>query len=385
MLLCCPSRFSHRPFSVIRAVLVGSVLSAVLPANTTGTVDFRRAPPGQALESPNASSGGLPLPASVLDVPVHPRVRAEDAARSGGFEIGPSVPRGVAIARPAGISRHAVPIRPTVAILTPTDLAAVPAGTLRVQGTVSANGDKVRVLVNGVRAVVQRGTFAAAIRVTPYTMILSAVATTPNGLTACHQIGLSVSGTPENTFRLRPFPGYGAVAHTARFSLLPATVLVSARGDLGSHGAGDTQTADPGGLRFSFGLVASQYPPTSVTAAAEATETATMTLTLVPVGLDGRRSAKEPGLSAKRLQVDVERMRSLLVMNPGLEFRAESTSLNTRGSSVPVPAGIGSLFPRQGRDGEVEQNPRGMPLRTEYSFGVLFIFDTGGFWRVRWY
>jgi len=361
-----------------------SVLSALLPANATGTADFRRAPPGQAFESPNASIG-LPLPASVLDIPVHLRVRKEDAARSGGFEIRPSVPRRVAIARPAGISRHAVPIRPTVTILTPTDLAAVPAGTLRVRGTVSANGDKVRVLVNGVRAAVLTGTFAAAVRITPYTMILSAVATTSKGLTACHQIGLAVSGTPENTFRLRPFPGYGAVAHAVRFSLLPAAASVSAQGDLGSHGAGDIQTAGPGGLRFSLGRVASQYPPTSVAAAAEATETATMTLTFVPVGLDGRRFAKEPDLSAKRLQLDIERMRRVLVMNPGPESRAESATPNTYESSATVPAGIRLLSPRQGRDGEVEQNPRGMPLRTEYSFGVLFIFDTGGVWRVRWY
>lgn len=384
MPLCCPSRFPHRPLSVVRAVVVGSVLSAVLPANATDTVDFRRAPPGQAFESPNTRIG-LPLPASVLDVPVHLRVRAEDVARSDGFEIGPSVSPGVAPSRPAGISRQAVPIRPTVTILTPTDLAAVPAGTLRVRGTVSANGDKVRVLVNGERAVVQMGTFAAAVGVTPHTMILSAVATTPKGLTACHQIGLAVSGTPETAFRLRTFPGYGVVARTERFSFLPAAVSASAQGDQGVDGAGDTPAAGPGRLRFTFGRVVSYYPPMSVTAAADANDAPTMTLVLVPASLDERRSAKEPGLPERRLQVDVERTRSVLVMNPGPEALAESTTPNTRGSSATVPAGIGSLAPRQGRDGEVEQNPRGMPLGTEYSVGVLFIFDTGGFWRVRWY
>ena len=76
---------------------------------------------------------------------------------------------------------------------------------------------------------------------------------------------------------------------------------------------------------------------------------------------------------------------SVLVTNGGPEYRAEPTSLKLRGFLAPVPAGTGLLRPGQSRDGEVEQNPRGMRLGTEYSFGLRFILDTDGFWRVWWF
>jgi hypothetical protein len=380
----CPSRVHHRPFFVVRAVVVGSVLSAVLPANAIDTMDFRRATYSQAFAPPNARIE-LTLPASVLDTPVHLRARTEDLARSGGFEVAPIVPKGAAIARLAGFSRQAVPPRPTVIILTPTDLATVPAGTLPVRGTVSANGDKVRVLVNGVRAVVQQNTFTAAVRVTPNTMILSAVATTPRGVTARHQIGLTVSGTAENTFRLRPFPGYGVAALTKHFSLLSAAVSASAKADLGSDGDGGATAPSPGGLPFTSARASSYYSPVYMTPVDGTTGAATIALVLAPGVLDEHRSGKEPVLTEKLREAGVERARSVLVMNAGPEYRAEPTTLQQRGSSAPALAGIGSLRPGQSRDGEVEQNPRGMRRGTEYSFGVLFIFDTNGFWRVRWY
>jgi hypothetical protein len=72
-------------------------------------------------------------------------------------------------------------------------------------------------------------------------------------------------------------------------------------------------------------------------------------------------------------------------MDPGSESGAESPTLRTRRSPATVPAGLGALSPGQDGDGEVERNPRGMRLRAEYSFGILFIFDSGGFWRLQWY
>jgi len=380
----CPSRVPRRPFFAVRAVVVGSVLSAVLPANAIDTGDFRRATHSQAFEPPNARIE-LTLPASVLDPPVHLRVRTEDPARSGGFEVAPIVPKGAAIARPAGFSRGGVPTRPTVAIPTPPDLAAVLPGILRVQGTVSANGDKVGVLVNGVRAVVQQSTFTAGVRVTPNTMILSAVDTTPRGVTARHQIGLTVSGATENTFRLHPFPGYGVAALTKHFSLLSAAVSASTKADLGSDGDGDTIAPNPTGLPLTSARAASHYSPAYVTPAAGTTGAATIALVLAPGVLDEHGSGKEPVLTEKRREARVERARSVLVTNGGPEYRAEPTSLKLRGFLAPVPAGTGLLRPGQSRDGEVEQNPRGMRLGTEYSFGLRFILDTDGFWRVWWF
>ncbi len=67
------------------------------------------------------------------------------------------------------------------------------------------------------------------------------------------------------------------------------------------------------------------------------------------------------------------------------EYRAESIGQHERGPSVPTLAGIGALVSRPSRDGEIERNPRGMPLGSEHTFGVLFIFDAGGYWRIRWY
>jgi len=380
----CPSRVPHRPFFVVRAVVVGSVLSAVLPADAIDTGDFRRADHSQAFEPPTARVE-LILPAAVLGTPVHLRVRKEDPARSGGFEVAPIVPKGVAIARPTGFARRGVPPRPTVAILAPTDLATVPAGILWVRGTVSANGDKVRVLVNGVRAVVQQSTFTAGVPVTPNTMILSVVATTPRGGTARHQIGLTVSAIAETTVRLRPRPGDGVAALTDHFSLLSAAVSASSNSDLRSDGDGDTAPPSPGGLPFTSARAGRHDSPVYMTPAAGTTVAATIALVLASEAPDEHHSGKEPVLAEKLREARVERARSVLVMNAGPEYRAEPTTLTQRGSLAPILAGIGSLRPGQSRDGEVEQNPRGMRAGTVYSFGLRFILDTDGFWRVWWF
>lgn len=381
---CCRSRVPHRPFFIVRAVVVGSVLSAVLPANAMDTGDFRRANHSQTFEPPNARIE-LTLPAPVLDTPVHLRVHTEDPARSGSFEVAPIIPKGVAIACPAGFSRQGVPTRPTVTILTPTDLATVPAGILRVRGTVSANADKVRVLVNGVRAVVQQSTFTAGVRITPNTMILSAVATTPRGVTARHQIGLTVSGTAENTFRLRPFPGAAAAGLATHFSLLSAAVSASAKAEPGSDGDRDTIASSTGGPPFTSARAGGDSSPVYMTAAAGTTGAASIALVLAPGISDADRSGKEPVLTEKLGEAGVARARSVIVMNARPDHQAEPTTLKQRGSSAPFLAGIGSLRSGPSRDGEVEQNPRGMRLGTEYSFGLRFILDTDGFWRVWWF
>jgi len=379
----CPFRTCNRPLALVRAVGIGSVLSAFLPASAMGTAHMQHDPPERIFAAPS-DQGGLPLPASVLRVPVRLRVRTREAPRSGSFATRPIVHGGAADSDPAGASRPTRPVRPTVTILAPTDMAAVLAGTLSVRGTVSAFGDPVRVLVNGVRAVVRSGAFTAAVRVTPHTVILSAVATTPRGLTDRHQIGLAVSGPPEGGFPLRPFPGHGVVALAQRFSLLPVSVPAFTQAEPDGDEAGEPQAADPGGRPFALEGSTGRSPllPAS---GAEHTATTTLRLVLAPAVLDRRGSAGEPAVPAPRLRADVEGARRVPAVHPRPEDRVEPIAPNGPGSSVRDPGDIASLSLRTRYEGDVEQNPRGMPLGAAYSFGLLFIFDTDGLRQVRWY
>ena len=380
----CPFRTCNRPLALVRAVGIGSVLSAFLPASAMGTAHMQHDPPERIFAAPS-DQGGLPLPASVLRVPVRLRVRTREAPRSGSFATRPIVHGGAADSDPAGASRPTRPVRPTVTILAPTDMAAVLAGTLSVRGTVSAYGDPVRVLVNGVRAVVRSGAFTAAVRVTPHTVILSAVATTPRGLTDRHQIGLLVSGAPEGGFPLRPCPDHGVVALAQRFSLLPVSVSASTLAEPDGDGAGELQAAGPGGRPFAFEGSTGRSPLPPVSGAEHTPNTATLRLVLAPAVLDGRGSAGEPAMPARRLRVDVEGARRVPATDPRPEDRVESIAPNGPGSSVRDPGDIAWLSLRTRYEGDVEHNPRGMPLGATYSFGLLFIFDTDGLRQVRWY
>lgn len=380
----CPFRMCSRLLAFVRAVGIGSVLSAFLPASAMGTVHMQHDPSERIFAAPRAQ-GGLPLPASAMRVPVHLRVRTREAPRSGSFDTRPIVHGGVADNDLAGASRPARPVRPTVTILAPTDMAAVLGGTLSVRGTVSAYGDPVRVLVNGVRAVVRSGAFTAAVRVTPHTVILSAVATTSSGLTDRHQIGLAVRGAPEGGFPLRPFANRDVVALAQRFSLLPASVSAFTEGEPDGDGAGEPQAGPPGRRPIAFEGSIGRSPLLPVNGAADTADMTTLRLVLAPAVLDGRGSAGEPAVPAQRLRVGVEGARRFPAVHPRPGDRVEAVAPNGLGSSVRDPSDIVSLSLRTRSEGEVEQNPRGMPLGATYSFGLLFIFDTDGLRQVRWY
>lgn len=380
----CPFRTCNRPLALVRAVGIGSVLWAFLPVSAMGTVHMQHDPSDRIFAAPSAQ-GGLPLPASAIRVPVRLRVRTWEAPRSGSFDTRLIGHGGAAESDPAGASRPARPVRPTVTILAPTDMAAVLTGTLSVRGTVSAHGNPVRVLVNGVRAVVRSGAFTAAVRVTPHTVILSAVATTPSGFTDRHQIGLAVSGAPEDGFPLRPFPDRGVVALAQRFSLLPASVSAFAQAEPDGDGAGEPQAAGPGGRPFAFEGSIGRSPLLPVSGAEHAANTTTLRLVLAPAVLDGRGSAGEPAVPARRLRVDFEGAGRVPAVHPRPEERVEAVAPNEPGSSTRDLSGIGSPLLRTRSEGEVEQNPRGLPLGATYSFGLLFIFDTDGLRQIRWY
>jgi hypothetical protein len=380
----CPIRTGNRPFALARAVVVGSVVSALLPADAMGMVDVRRDPSGQVFATPRAQRG-LPLPASAVRVPVQLRIRTGELAQKGDFDIGAIAQRGFAGARPAGGSRQVRPVRPNVTILSPTDLAAVPAGALRVRGTVNGHGDAVRVHVNGVRAVVRSGAFSATIRVTPHTLILSAVAATSGGLTDCHQIGLTVSETPETRPRLRPFLDHAVLALPQRFSLLPAAVLPSAQTDLDADGAGDIRAGGPSGLRFTVGGLVKGFSLPTVNATTDVNAAPPTSLVLAPARPDGRGPPTAPGPPEMDRRVDVESARRVLGTHLRPDDRVESITPADPGPSLRDLTGADSFSLRTRGEGDIEQNPRGMPVGAKYSFGLLIIFDANGFWQIRWY
>jgi len=384
MLTHCRVHTGDRPLALLRALVVCSVLSALLPAGTMGMVDVQRDASGHVLAAPTAQRG-LPVPGSAVRIPVQLRTRTGEPARKGGVDIGAIAQQGVAGVRPAGVSRPTQPVRPTVTILSPTDLAAVPAGTLRVHGTVSVHGNAVRVFVNGVRAVVRSGAFSAAVRVTPHTLILSAVATTPAGLTDCHQIGLAVSETRETRPRLRPLLDHSVVALPQRSLLLPTAVLPSAQTDLDADGAGDLAAGGPSGVRFPVGRLVNDFALPTVNGRTGVNGAAPTRLVLPPARTDGRGAPAEPGLPEIGRRVDVESARRVLATHLRSEDRTESITPTDPGSSVRDLSGADSFSLRTRGEGDVEQNPRGMPVGARYSFGLLFIFDANGFRQIRWY
>ena len=384
MLTYCPFRTGDRLRSLVRTVVVGSVLATLLPAGALGAADVRHRLSGQVFAVPSAPRG-LPLPASAVSVPVQFRIRTGDPPWSGNFDAEAAERRDVARAGPAGASRRVRPARPSVTILTPTDLAAVPAGTLHVRGTVSAYRDAVRVLVNGVRAVVRSGAFSASVRVTPHTVILSAVATTPGGLTDFHQVGLAVSGPSDIAFPFRPFPDHAVVELAQRLSFPPAPASHFAQDNPDGAGAGDAPAAGTGGPPFAFGDLVRGYSAPTMETSADAAEATTMRLVLAPARREGGGRGTERGPLEQNLRVDLERAQRVLATHPRPEDRIESAGPSDPGSLARDATATGMLSVKTRSEADVEQNPRGMPLGATYSFGVLFIFDTAGFRQIRWY
>jgi hypothetical protein len=110
-----------------------------------------------------------------------------------------------------------------------------------------------------------------------------------------------------------------------------------------------------------------------------------MALVLAPVSLDEHRFVKESGQPEMRPQADVEGVRSALVISSGLESRAEPPTLKQREVLAPVTPDVQPLLLGRSREGEVGDNFRRMRPGSDYSFGMLFILDSDGLWRLRWF
>jgi hypothetical protein len=125
---------------------------------------------------------------------------------------------------------------PVVTITSPATGSTVNASAIIVRGVVDVPaGTEVGVTVNGSPAAVQGGSFVALVPVTPDTPSLTAVATTPAGVTASHSIAIGVSAAPAPAVTLLVSPKSGIASLTSHFTILsdfvPTQVELDANGD----------------------------------------------------------------------------------------------------------------------------------------------------------
>jgi len=315
--------------------------------------------------------------ASSLDVPVALRAPMQHLDWSTRFASASVSLRGIPTGR-IRASRQAALAQPTVTIVTPEDQATVPAGTLRVRGTVHANTPAVRVLVNGVRALVKGATFSAGVPVTHNTMVLTAVATTARGATARHQIGLTVRGPVEIVLWLRQAPGDGMAPLRPRFPLLSLPISTAIEIRLESDDEGLSFPRGEGRRLLSVGRGNGYRTALDITAgqpAGAAHVGGDPSAMALDTGLDRPQPAEQP----RRRDVD------LLDLHAGHEPEAEPQTVRQRGFLVQVADNLTPLRLVRSRDGIGASSFAGTRLGNEYSFVVFFIFEGDGLWSVGWF
>ena len=382
MCRCRPSRIADHAPLLACLVVVGSVVCAGLPAEATRAACFGRGlflqvagPPGERGESDAA--------ASVLAAPVRLHAHGESGERNGGWGSGALALAGFRTSGVIGSSRRATPARPTLTILTPADQAKIPAGTLRVRGVVGANGAKVRIVVNGVRASVREGTFMADVPVSVNTLLLTAVATTARGAIASHQIGLAVSGTAEAALQPRPFSANGVppkhVAFFDRSVPIPAARTGNVDDDVESDPT--ISCAEDRGVDSPFVVRDS----TLATTAAGTTETAATTHDPDPVAAADRLPWRSRSLTVEPRRETVDRTVKVLLVPSGGGLRAESALVTDRGFLTQIAADMASLRLAGNRPGTAGPSLHAMRPGSEYSFVVVFVFGADGLWRVWWF
>jgi len=377
-----PSRISDR-VPVVACLFVASlVVFADLPADATGPACFSRSLFIRAA-GPSGESGETGSTAAALAAPVHLRARRENGERNNGWGGGPIALAGIRATGVTDVSRRATSARPTVTIITPADQATVPASTLRVRGIVNAHGAKVRVVVNGVRASVREGTFTAGVSVSANTVLLTAVATTADGASARHQIGLTVSGTVESDLRLRPFPAKDVPPKHVGFSLRSAPIPFARRGNV-DHDVESASTMSCSEDQSVDSPPVDHYP-TPATTATGSTEAATTTHIPGPVAAADHLPWKSRSLTVEPRRATAGRTVEVLFVHSGEGSRAESALLTQHGFLTQIAADMASLRLAGNREGTVVPSLHGMRSGNEYSFVVLFVLGADGLWRVWWF
>lgn len=251
-----------------------------------------------------------------------------------------------------------------------------------VQGEVEAS-EEVGLAVNGVRAAVEGGRFAAFVPLEPGEARLTAVATGLSGRVATDTLDLMVEAMEEAAVELGVFPRHGLAPLTVVFSVRDALPepIGSVELDADGDGATDITASAPGEFSYTFEREGLYLPTVAVTDASGISHTAQALVHVHPVPpVEARWQAMRTALQ----QGDVEATLRYFAQGVQDSYRAQLTALQSVGALAQLANDLADFrFIRvlpEGAEGDLRVIRDGV----EYSFFVLFVPDPAdGLWKIQ--